>query len=139
MRYRIGLALVGLALALSTSAAALAQADDDTSTSDGTAAVDAAVVTPVADSAAPPTLFLQLADPAEQDIEVPLGTAQLTVTGTTLPGAVVSVGGDLADVDDQGTFTDTAALDEGANEIDIIASDNQGNQLTTTLYVVRGE
>ena len=52
---------------------------------------------------------------------------------------LVSVGGDLAGIDDQGNFTDSAALDEGANEIDIVASDSQGNQLTTTLFVVRND
>ena len=139
MGYRIGLALVGLALALSTCAVALAQADDDTSTSDGARLVDVNVVAPVADQTAAPTLFVQVTDPPELDIEVPLQTAQLTVTGATLPGAVVSVAGELADIDDQGNFRAIALLDDGANEIDIVASDNQGNQLTTTAFVVRGE
>jgi hypothetical protein len=29
--------------------------------------------------------------------------------------------------------------DEGANQIDIVASDFEGNQVTTTLFVVRGD
>jgi len=84
-------------------------------------------------------LFLQLVDPAEEDVEVPFGTAQLTVRGVTLPGAVVSVDGDLAVADDQGGFVDLIPLDEGANEIEVVASDGQGNQVTTTLFVVRGD
>ena len=134
MHARIGSALLGLALALSITAVALAQAEDDTVTSDDTpAAVD------VSAEAVAPALFLQLTDPTEQDLEVPLDTANLTITGATLPGAVVSVDGDLADVDDQGNFTDSVVLDEGANEIDVVASDAQGNQVSTAVYVVRGE
>ena len=86
-----------------------------------------------------PTLFLQVTNPVDQDAEVPLETARLMITGVTLPGSVVSVSGDLADVDDQGNFSDSAALDEGANEIEMVSSDNQGNQVTTTLFLVRGE
>ena len=137
MRFRIGSAVVSLALAISMTAMALAQADDDTpSTDDATPAETAPIVD---QSGAAPMLFLQLFDPAEQDIEVPLETAHLTVSGATLPGAVVSLDGDLADTDDQGSFTGVAALDEGANVIEIIASDSEGNQTSTTLYVVRGE
>jgi hypothetical protein len=134
MHARIGSALLGLALALSITAVALAQAEDDTVTSDDTpAAVDVSAETVA------PALFLQLTDPTEEDLEVPLDTANLTITGATLPGAVVSVDGDLADVDDQGNFTDSVVLDEGANEIDVVASDAQGNQVSTAVYVVRGE
>jgi hypothetical protein len=78
--------------------------------------------------------------PTDLDVEVPLETAELTVQGLTAPGAVVSVDGDLADVDvdARGNFVDVAALTEGANAIDVVASDDQGNQVTPTLYVVRG-
>ena len=149
----MGSALVSVALALSVTASALAQADDDTATPDTTAivdttpdadaapAVDASMEAPAMDTDASvaPALFLQVVEPNEEDVEVPLETAQLTVRGMTLPGAVVSVDGDLVDTDDQGGFTAIASLDEGANQIDVVVSDAQGNQQTTTLYVVRGE
>ena len=139
MRFRIGSAVVALALAVSMTAAALAQADDDTPAADDSMPADTTVAAPGTNQNAPPMLFLQLVDPAEEDVEVPLGTAQLTVRGVTLPGAVVSVDGDLADIDDQGGFVGlTPPLDEGANEIEVVASDGQGNQVTTTLFVVRG-
>jgi hypothetical protein len=86
-----------------------------------------------------PTLFLTLANPVDLDIELPLDTAQLTVQGTTLPGAIVSVDGNLVDTDDQGNFATVAALDQGANEIEVVASDDQGNQLSTSIFVTRGE
>jgi hypothetical protein len=139
MRYRVGPALLALALAVSMTAVALAQADDDTSTPDGTAPVETTVIPPIPDQPAALTFFLQVTDPVEQDVEVPLETARLTVTGATLPGAVVSVAGDFASTDDQGNFVVSAELEQGANELEVVASDSQGNQLTTTLFVVRGE
>ena len=93
---RVGSALLGFALAVSMTAVALAQAEDDTSTPDGTEPVETTVVAPIADQIAAATLFLHVTNPVDQDVKVPLETAQLTVTGVSLPGAVVSVGGDLA-------------------------------------------
>ncbi len=139
MRHRIGSAVLGLVLAFSMSAAALAQAEDDTPTQDDSSAVDTSLVAPVPDQTAQAPLFLQLTAPSDLDVTVRLETAQLPITGLTVPGAVDSVDGDLADVDAQGNFTDSAALAEGANEIEVVASDNQGNQLTTKVFVVRGE
>jgi hypothetical protein len=86
-----------------------------------------------------PTLFLTLISPAEPDVEVPVGTAQLTIRGTTVPGAVVSIGGDLVDIDEHGGFTGVTALDEGANEIEVVASDDLGNQVNTSVFVTQGE
>ena len=147
MRYRLGSALLGLALAVSMTATALAQTEDDTPAQDDSTAIDTSAAAPVdismpapvADPTAQAPLFLQLTLPSDLDVTVPLKTAQLPIIGLTVPGAVVSVDGDLADVDAQGNFTDSAALDEGANEIEVVASDSQGKQLTTTLFVVRGE
>ena len=139
MRFRIGSAVIGMALAVSMTAVALAQADDDTPGADDSVPTDTTVAAPVTNQSGPPMLFLQLVDPAEEDVEVPLGTAQLTVRGVTLPGAVVSVDGNLAEIDDQGGFVGLSPIDEGANEIEVVASDGQGNQVTRTLFVVRGD
>ena len=133
MNFRIGSVLAALALAFSMTAVALAQADDDS-------AVDTSVAAPSADQpSAPPTLFLTLVNPVDQDVEVPLETARLTIRGATLPGAVVSIDGDLIDTDDQGSFVGVTALDEGANQILIVASDDQGNQVNTNIFITRGE
>ncbi len=138
MRFRIGSAIASLALAISMTAVAMAQADGDTHTTDDAVPAETAAAPGVDQSSVAPMLFLQLIDPDEQDVEVPLETDHLTVHGATIPGTVVSIDGELVDTDDQGSFAGVAALEEGANVIDVVASDNDGNQLSTTLYVVRG-
>jgi hypothetical protein len=139
MRYRIGVVLFGLALAVSATATAMAQVDEDPATIDGSAATDTTTVLPVADQAATAVLFVRVVIPIEDDVEVPLATTALAISGVTLGNAVLSVDGNLVDVDEQGGFTAMAQLDEGANEIEIVASDADGNQVTTTLFVVRGD
>jgi glucodextranase-like protein len=140
MRFRMASSLLGVALALSIAATALAQSDEDLGGTEDTtpeAAMAAPAPAPADAQVAAPMLFLQINNPAEDDVEVSLDTAQLLIYGVTLPGAVVSVDGDLADVDDQGNFASVTPLDEGANEVEVVASDAQGNQVSTTLYVTR--
>jgi hypothetical protein len=120
MRYRIGCVLIGLALAASMAVTAFAQADGDPAETGQ-------------------RLFVRVVDPAEDDVEVALTTTVLLITGVTLNDAILSVDGELVDVDDQGGFTTVAQLDEGANEIVIVASDADGNQVTTSLFVVRDD
>jgi Glucodextranase, domain B len=140
MLFRIGPAMVCLALAVSMAATALAQVDDDTPTADDAPAAETpADALGIDQPSVAPTLFVRVVDPADPDIQVPLSTDVLTVRGVTLPGAVVSLDGDLVATDDQGDFSWLAQLDEGANEIEVVASDDQGNQTSTTLFVVRGE
>jgi Glucodextranase, domain B len=140
MHFRIGSVLVALALVLSMATVALAQSDSDTPSLEDAVSADTSVAgPPTVQPGAAPTLFLRLANPVEQDVELPLQTTQLTIQGTTLPLAVVSIDGDLVDTDDQGNFGGIAALDEGANDIEIVASDDQGNQVSTRIFVTRGE
>jgi hypothetical protein len=140
MRFRMGSVLVALALAASTISIATAQADDDTASVEDVVPADTAVAAPaIQQPDVAPTLFLTLANPVEQDVEVPLETAQLMIQGTTVPGAVVSIDGNLADIDTKGNFGGAVALDQGANEIDVVASDDQGNQINTSLFITRGE
>jgi len=140
MRFRIASALVALVMAVSITALALAQADDGTSPTDDAIPVETLVAPPVMDQPSVASmLFLTLVNPVDQDVEVPLEMAQLTIQGVTLPGAVVSIDGDLVDTDDQGNFVGVTALDEGANEIEVVASDDQGNQSNISIFVTRGE
>ncbi len=140
MRFRIGSTLVALALVVSMTGVALAQADDGPAPRDDAVPADTPGAAPTVNQpSVAPTLFLTLVNPVEQDVEVPLETAQLTIKGMTLPGAVVSIDGDLVDTDDQGGFTGVIALDEGANEIEVVASDDQGNQVNLIIFVTRGE
>src|SRR5579862_863688 len=140
MRFRMGSVLVAMALAVSMVSIALAQANDDTPPVEDVVPADTAVAAPaIQQPDVAPSLFLTLANPVEQDVEVPLDTVQLMIQGTTMPGAVVSIDGGLADIDTQGNFGGAVALDEGANEIDVVASDDQGNQIDTSLFITRGE
>ena len=140
MRFRIGSTLVALALVVSMTGVALAQADDGSAPMDDAVPADTPGAAPTVNQpSVAPTLFLTLVNPVERDIEVPLETAQLSIKGMTLPGAVVSIDGDLVDTDDQGGFTGVIALDEGANEIEVVASDDQGNQVNLIIFVTRGE
>jgi len=140
MRFRIGSTLVALALVVSMTGVALAQADDGSAPMDDAVPADTPGAAPTVNQpSVAPTLFLTLVNPVEQDVEVPLETAQLSIKGMTLPGAVVSIDGDLVDTDDQGGFTGVIALDEGANEIEVVASDDQGNQVNLIIFVTRGE
>lgn len=123
-------------LGLAVSATVLAQSSED-----ALAPIDEVQTPVVIDQAseAPGTLFLRIADPTDEDTGVSLATTNFTIRGLTLPNAVVSLDGDLTDVDESGQFAAVAALEEGANAITIIASNGEGQQITTTLYVVRGD
>jgi hypothetical protein len=56
----------------------------------------------------------------------------------TLPGTVVSVDGELVDVDDDGAFASTVSLDPGGNVIDVVASSDDGSVTDTSVLVIRG-
>ena len=140
MRFRIGSLLVAMALAASMVSIAMAQADDDTPSVEDVVPADTAAAPPIIQQPdVAQTLFVTLANPVEQDVEVPLDTAQFMIQGTSMPGAVVSIDGDLADIDNQGNFGGAVSLDQGANKIDVVASDDQGNQIDTSLFITRGE
>jgi hypothetical protein len=78
-------------------------------------------------------LVLQVKTPADESI---VDTPVITVTGTTIPGAVVSVDGTLAAVDSKGEFQSAIALEEGPNVIEVVASDDSGNQVYSILTVI---
>jgi len=156
MRFRIAPAIVGLVLALSITGLALAQADDVTPPTEQAAPADAVGTAPIDTSTAgdtvttPPlvdepsaspaqTLFLQLVDPADLDVVVPLSMDQLVIHGLTLPAAVVSIDGDLVDIVDLGHFAGAPPLAQAAHHTPVVASVSLGNQTSTTLFVVRGE
>jgi glucodextranase-like protein len=88
--------------------------------------------TPSVQSSAP-SLVLKVTTPQDESI---VNVASVDVAGTTIPGAVVSVNGQLADVDPSGKFRLTLALDEGPNVLEVVASDDSGNQVYTILTVI---
>ncbi len=65
-----------------------------------------------------------------------VNTNPVTVTGQSIPGAIVSINGDLADIDAKGNFNLIIQLDEGPNILEIVASDDNGNQVDTVLRVI---
>ncbi len=60
---------------------------------------------------------------------------RITIRGRTSPDAVVSINGEVADVDATGVFSLEVDLDEGPNVFFIIASDNDGNLQERDLLV----
>ena len=64
-----------------------------------------------------------------------VSTSTITVQGQTTPGATVTVNG-ISDVaDDNGNFSIDVSLDNGPNAIDVIATDDSGNQGEVLLMV----
>jgi hypothetical protein len=82
-------------------------------------------------------LFLKVTSPQDQST---VSTADVTVSGSTIPGAVVSVSVDdsvvIADVDQSGNFQAVVTLEEGPNFIEVDASDPLGNQVSANLSIV---
>ncbi len=76
--------------------------------------------------------FLTVTQPADDSI---ISVDKVEVRGHTSPGAVVSVNDEIALADTQGVFTVTISLEEGPNIIEVIASDEEGNEATTSLVV----
>jgi len=86
----------------------------------------------------PAAFYLEITQPADNSI-INVGTVE--VVGRTSPGAVVSVNDEIAVADTEGTFVVTIALEEGPNIIEVIASDDEGNEARASLTVtlVKGE
>lgn len=90
-------------------------------------------ITSVPKSSAAPPLALKVTSPQDDSI---VNIASIPVIGQTTPGAVVSVNGNLADVDAVGKFQKAVMLDEGTNVIQVVASDENGTELNVILLVI---
>jgi hypothetical protein len=77
-------------------------------------------------------LFLNIMSPANEAIT---DVNTVTIKGQTTPDAVLSINGDLINLDAQGNFSVPETLNEGTNIFDIIATDEAGNQVTNELIV----
>ena len=89
-------------------------------------------------SAAP---FLELASPVQAKNEAPaselvVSVNTLTVSGRTAVGANVDVNGQVAEVNDDGTFTGTVALQPGVNAVVVKAVNPKGKETVQTLSVM---
>ncbi|MEO5887732.1 MAG: hypothetical protein ABIQ77_08720 [Anaerolineales bacterium] len=80
------------------------------------------------------TLWLQVLSPQDEAI---VNSPQLEVSGSAPAGAVISVNDEILIVGNDQQFKTTVSLDEGPNLIEIIASDDHGNEtslLRTVTY-----
>jgi hypothetical protein len=60
---------------------------------------------------------------------------EVVVTGTSSPGAVVTVNDDIIIVGDDGKFQSTVQLEEGPNLIEIVASNDVGDEKSIELGI----
>ncbi len=65
-----------------------------------------------------------------------VNTAQIQVSGSASPGAVVTVNDAILLVGADGTFNTTVSLDSGPNLIEVVASSSSGDTKTVELTVV---
>ena len=77
-------------------------------------------------------LWLQLLSPQDEAV---LDLPQVDVIGSAPAGTVVSVNEEILVVGDDQQFKITVSLDEGPNLIEIVASDDSGNEMSLLLTV----
>ncbi len=78
-------------------------------------------------------LFLQVTG---VDSESVVHNNTVTISGVTSPDAVLSINGILVPINEEGEFEATLSLDSGANLIEVIASDFEGNEESAVLAIV---
>ncbi len=89
---------------------------------------------PAATPEATGEFFLQIEEP--ESVESIVSEPVITVTGRTRIDAVVSVGVEFADVDEEGRFSVPVPLEEGPNVIQVVASLESGDELVEILVLV---
>lgn len=82
---------------------------------------------------APQPFQLLITEPRDQSI---VRENPLRISGRSSPDAVVSVDGVSVSVDSIGIFTTMVLLDEGPNVIDVVATNNDGQILSSVLAVI---
>ncbi len=97
----------------------------------GTSASPTVSGTPVA-TAVSGALTLSILGPVD---EIVVDTSTVTVRGQATAGAEVSVNGNVVNVDTNGSFTTIVTLEEGPNEIEIMATDEAENEASITITV----
>ncbi len=114
---------------LQTAGAAPTTAD----ASQPTTAASAPSTVPAAPKPAGGPVSLQVTSPQDGAV---VSTAQVQVSGSASPGAVVTVNEAIILVGADGTFNTTVSLDSGPNLIEVIASSTSGDTKTVDLTVV---
>lgn len=93
---------------------------------------NSAAITPAVSTGSPQALSLDILTPEDNAV---VTSPQLEVRGVTAPNAVVTVNETIALADDTGAFDASLALDEGPNVVEVVASDDQGNESYVELVV----
>jgi len=78
------------------------------------------------------SLWLQVLSPLDEAV---INTLQVEVTGSASAGAVISIDEEILIVGVDQQFKTTISLDEGPNLIEIIASDENGNEMSVLLTI----
>ncbi len=77
--------------------------------------------------------LLLVTEPANESV---VSIPSLPLSGRTGPGAIVSINGRSVPVDRFGYFSSIVRLDEGPNVIDVVATNDDGQTLSTVLAVI---
>jgi hypothetical protein len=77
--------------------------------------------------------FLEVLEPQDETV---VDTNPIRVSGSTSPGAEVSVNGELIDIDEEGSFVAMVELEAGPNVIEVIATDYDGHEESCILAVI---
>ena len=80
----------------------------------------------------PSVLWLQILSPVDEAV---VNTSQVDVIGSAPAGAVISVNDEIFIVSSDLQFKATVLLDEGPNLIEVIASDESGNEMSALLTI----
>jgi hypothetical protein len=67
--------------------------------------------------------------------EAVVNVPEVEVVGEAKPDTVITLNDEIVVVDQSGTFSVTLALEEGPNEIEVVASDPEGNEVSFELEV----
>jgi uncharacterized protein YfaP (DUF2135 family) len=78
-------------------------------------------------------LLLEVTTPQNESV---VTSSEILVSGNTDADAVVSVNGDLVDIDAQGEFSTPLTLEEGPNYIEVVASNYDGEESSESLTVI---
>jgi len=78
------------------------------------------------------SLWLQVLSPQDEAV---INIPQVDVIGSAPAGTVVSINDEILIVSDDQQFKITVSLDEGPNLIEIVASDENGNEMSLLLTV----
>lgn len=87
----------------------------------------------VSASVTPGSLWLQVLSPQDDAV---INSPQVDVIGSAPAGAVVSVNDEILIMGDNQQFKTKVSLDEGPNLIEIVASDDNGNEMSLLLTVI---